>query len=610
MRSAWRAILAMLVLAGAVLGLGVGPAAAENGDVITDYRITYDIQRDGSVRVTEDIDYQFDQTGRHGIFRTLLLQQRDGKDSDSDAVYKVTDVQVSSPDAPAQFTTVETKHGGERYLTVQIGDPQRTLLGDHAAYRISYGLKGALRTVNGMPELYWNATGLDWDADIRHTQVRVTAPEGVGALSCYWGKAGSTSQCQTRTEAGVGIFEQGPMSSGEGVTISAQLPVASVTNATPTLVRHRTVWDRAHVGPKTLVPAGGAALLSVLLAGWTWRRSRDKRYVGLAPGIADRSAPVAMDTLDEDQIPVQFAPPPLPPERAGQVLRRLPTSRMVAAVITDLAHAGAIDIHATARSAKSTKKGVSRVALLRDRSAATAPGRAQFLNTMLPDPSSQFPLDDPGKKVRRRFGKAAETLDKTLQTQVKTLGWVDQSSRWGKTLPIVVIMALPMAIFLLVAVLGLGALAYAIPAVIVLLAMVVIMVLSHRTRLTAEGRAIADQVVGFRRYLERAEAGQLRFEEGQDIFSAYLPWAIIFDLAERWQKVCAELAAAGQIPSQPSWYAGPSFYDTYSDKSFGESLSSSASSAVSSTSSSSSHSGSGGGGSSGGGGGGGGGGSW
>ncbi len=610
MRAAWRAVLATLLGMGWVLGFGVGPAAAESGDVITDYQIGYDIQRDGTVRVTEDIDYRFAQTGRHGIFRTLVLQQRDGSDSAHDVVYGISGLQVSSPDAPAQFTRSFTRHNGVRYLTVQIGDPERVLTGDQASYRISYLLTGALRTVDGIPELYWNATGLDWDADIRHTQVRVTAPEGVGALSCYWGKAGSTSPCQTRTKTGVGIFEQGPMSSRQGVTISAQLPVGSVTNATPTLVRHRTIWDRAHVGPKTLVPAGGAALLSVLVAGWTWRRSRDKRYVGLAPGIADRSAPIAVDTLDEDQIPVQFAPPPLPPELAGQVLRRLPTSRMVAAVITDLAHAGAIDIHASARSGASTKKGISRVAILRSRSAAATPGRAQFLNTLLPDPNSQFPLDDPGKKMRRRFGKAAETLDKTLQGQVQTLGWVDQASRWGKTLPIVVIMALPMAIFLLVAVLGLGALAYAIPAVIVLLAMVVIMVLSHRTRLTAEGRAVADQVVGFRRYLERAEAGQLRFEEGQDIFSAYLPWAIIFDLAEHWQQICAQLAAAGRIPSQPSWYAGPNFYDSYSGKSFGESLSSSASAAVSSTNSSSSRSGSGGGGSSGGGGGGGGGGSW
>ena len=50
---------------------------------------------------------------------------------------------------------------------------------------------------------------------------------------------------------------------------------------------------------------------------------------------------------------------------------------------------------------------------------------------------------------------------------------------------------------------------------------------------------------GFRRYLETAEADQIRFEEGQDLFSRYLPYAIIFGVAERWAKVFDDLAKSG-----------------------------------------------------------------
>ena len=65
------------------------------------------------------------------------------------------------------------------------------------------------------------------------------------------------------------------------------------------------------------------------------------------------------------------------------------------------------------------------------------------------------------------------------------------------------------------------------------------------------------QVEGFKTYLATAEADQLKFEEGEDIFSKYLPWAIIFELAERWAKVCADLVAMGRIPDVvPYWYAG------------------------------------------------------
>ena len=63
-----------------------------------------------------------------------------------------------------------------------------------------------------------------------------------------------------------------------------------------------------------------------------------------------------------------------------------------------------------------------------------------------------------------------------------------------------------------------------------------------------EGRAWTDQVEGFQKYLATAEADQLRFEEGEDIFSRYLPWAIVFGLADRWAKVCGDLVAMGRHP--------------------------------------------------------------
>ncbi|MCW5951889.1 MAG: DUF2207 domain-containing protein, partial [Propionibacteriaceae bacterium] len=71
------------------------------------------------------------------------------------------------------------------------------------------------------------------------------------------------------------------------------------------------------------------------------------------------------------------------------------------------------------------------------------------------------------------------------------------------------------------------------------------------------GRALTDQVEGFRTYLATAEAEQLRFEEGEDIFSKYLPWAILFDLTERWTRLCEQLVAMGRLSAQaPAWYYG------------------------------------------------------
>ena len=95
------------------------------------------------------------------------------------------------------------------------------------------------------------------------------------------------------------------------------------------------------------------------------------------------------------------------------------------------------------------------------------------------------------------------------------------------------------------------------PLLPILITVAVIRIKLRRGQRTAEGRAVCDQVEGFKTYLATAEADQLRFEEGEDIFSKYLPWAIIFELADRWAKICGDLVAMGRLPdATPYWYVG------------------------------------------------------
>ena len=154
-----------------------------------------------------------------------------------------------------------------------------------------------------------------------------------------------------------------------------------------------------------------------------------------------------------------------------------------------------------------------------------------------------------------------------------------------------------------------------VPLLPVIITVAVIRVKLKRGQRTADGRAVCDQVEGFKTYLATAEADQLKFEEGEDIFSKYLPWAIIFELAERWAKICADLVAMGRIPDVvPYWYAGNIYnLSAFNTGFLTSSLTSAASPAPSAGSSGSGFGGGssfGGGGFSGGGGGGGGGGSW
>ena len=91
---------------------------------------------------------------------------------------------------------------------------------------------------------------------------------------------------------------------------------------------------------------------------------------------------------------------------------------------------------------------------------------------------------------------------------------------------------------------------------------------------TADGSAAYAQAIGFREYLKTAEADRLRWEEGVDIFSRYLPYAVAFGCADRWTRVFQELAARGQYQMQPTWYVSPAGVGFAAGADFSSSMSS------------------------------------
>lgn len=596
----------------ALLGLVAAPAQAEDGDRISDYEITYTIREDGVVEVVENIDYVFAEEGRHGIYRTLVTRQPFGDGSDRDVLYRIRDVEVDSADAPDEWTD-STQHDGFRHswLELRIGDPDETIDSTTASYRISYDLEGALRTVDGIPELYWNATGNDWSAAIDQVRIQVVAPQDVVSVSCYQGEAGSSDQCATHTQSGVAIAEASGLTPGEGVTIAVQVPAGSVSNAEPVVEPGGTFLRAARPSPVTIGGTALILLLSVLGAVWTRRANRDERFAGVAPGIIEPAAPVEVDRLSSNRIPVRFNAPDVPAAVGGVLLTSSNASKAAAATLVDLAHRGVLRIEATPSEDPKFRDsgGVQRSAVARDLSRAPEGYAATFATALFKD-SDRIVLDEPEDADAERWQEATSPLVTEVGKAPMERGWRTRGASSG----MVVALALGLTAVLGVigisfGLLGRGALLYLGPLVLAAIALLVAIVLWVTGHRTAEGRALTDQVEGFRRYIETAEARTLRFEEGQDIFSAFLPWAIVFGLADRWQQVCAELAAAGRIPDSPAWYTGPAFYSTFAadgTSSFGESLSSS----VTSASASASSSGAGGGGYSGGGGGGGGGGSW
>ncbi len=53
-------------------------------------------------------------------------------------------------------------------------------------------------------------------------------------------------------------------------------------------------------------------------------------------------------------------------------------------------------------------------------------------------------------------------------------------------------------------------------------------------RRTAKGYAVLRHVDGFRRFIDESEKERAQFAEKKNLFSEYLPYAIVFGATEKW----------------------------------------------------------------------------
>jgi uncharacterized protein (TIGR04222 family) len=238
---------------------------------------------------------------------------------------------------------------------------------------------------------------------------------------------------------------------------------------------------------------------------------------------------------------------------AGLLIDDQVDTREAAATIIDLAVRGALTV-------QSYGEDDFRVTLL-DPTKASAPHETALLTNLFDgEPAgAEKDLSRPGS-----IASAHEQMRDSVRNQVAARGWFRKvpsaagTSSFGfAVIAIAVFATLALGFWIAWARELPKALLLLIPLLPIIITVAVIRAKLKRGQRTAEGRAICDQVEGFRTYLATAEADQLKFEEGEDIFSKYLPWAIIFELADRWAKICGDLVTMGRLPNQtPYWYIG------------------------------------------------------
>ena len=591
-----------LLLVAVLAGLPSDSAGAQGFvfESIKRYDVQIQIQPSGSMLVTETIDYDFGSVPKHGIFRDI--PERLHYDDTYDRIYRIDVVSVKAVGAPADY---EVEHEGGGILHIRIGDPDVTVSGEHV-YTIVYRVDGAL---NGFPdhdELYWNAIGADWNVQIDQASARVTGPAPVTKVACFTGPVGSTLGCaKAVVKSGAAVFGQPIMPPYNALSIVVALPQGSVASTAP-ILEERWSLDRAF--RRTPLTVGGSiGLLALVVVGFgllIWRRGRDRRYRGSqvdqlmgSPGGEEQAVPL----FEKGEAPVEFAPPEdLRPGQVGTLIDERANTLDVTATIIYLAVRKYLVIEEIEKQGWFGKPDWKLT-----RTDTTADDLLAYERKLL------GALFATGNEVlmsglKTKFHQQLVEVEDALYADAVQRKWFlarpdTVRERWVALGAAALVVSLGLA-FVLVRWTKLGL--FAIPLLVG--ALLILVGARWMPRRTAKGTAITRRVKGFRRVIETAETHMSRWAEQENVFTRYLPFAIVFGCTDKWAKAFEGLA----LPADTSWYVSsrPFVYASFAAQMDGFTVTTSGT--IASTPAGSGGSGFGGGGSSGGGGGGGGGGSW
>ena len=547
-----------------VLLVGAMPVQADDDHPqwrITRYDVAANVDRTGLARVTIDFDFNFGTDAGHGPFLTLPLRQAVAGNPD---VWRMIDIDitevVSRSGAPAQVRTT-TEDGN---LVLRIGDPGRTVKGVQR-YVVTYTARGLIaptQASSGLDEVNWNAIGTGWQVPLDQVNVVVTGPSTVAKVACFQGRSFS-SPCQATPLAATGTFTASGLRPGAGMQVVAGFPAGTFVGADPRFEKRLTPGNMFALTPLSGGLAAAIAGLGVLaVARMTRRGARDEAYLGLTPGVRPAPGqPVQLGRVDDRApVTVQFTPPAgTRPGEVGTLLDATADNVDITATIIDLSVRGHFRI---------TELG---------------PGQWRFVHAGSPDPVT--PAERHILATLFRHGPSVTTADLRDKayhdlmpgTRKELYRRVTHELRWFRVSPLMSLTGAVVAgVGLIVVGLLLGAvLGYTVGLGLVglgpIAAGVAVLVSSKKFgRRTAEGSAVLAESKGFELYLRTAEADQIKFEESIDVFSRYLPYAIVFGVAERWAKLFQQLAAAGRYQPDTTWYVGPHGY--FYGSSFGHSL--------------------------------------
>ncbi len=373
------------------------------GEVITDYHVRIDVLQSGSLKVSERIAYDFEQTPRHGIYRDIphtiqtdLLPKDIG----------LSDFSVTMDGKNIRWKEETVSSDAGEMVRIKIGDPDKTITGNHL-YEIRYHVKkGVLLKDDLHDAIRWNAIGTGWNVPIEQVRVDIFLPDTLSRnntlIHTFTGKYGATSTSATLHwldphHLQVKVRSLAPH---EGLTVEVAyaqglLGQSGKANSMTSKETYLTA----------LLPWGGMGLFFFYL----YRFYKEHT-----------------DHLENDSVAPMYTPPQgLDVLQSGLLLDRVADTTDFPAAVIELAQKGYLDIFRNDQMTVFKKREKDTKALSED--------EKYLLEQILFNEDDIFLLDPRNKQRAESIRRGFEKINSMLYKWVKQAGYMTENPRKARS---------------------------------------------------------------------------------------------------------------------------------------------------------------------------------
>lgn len=485
---------------------------------IDNYDVTININSDSSLDISERIDYNFSQSQKHGIYRTIPIKYKARSGNYNLRISNISVVDENS----VPYTFKKSISGGE--IKIKIGDEDKLVIGEKI-YIINYTIKRAINYFDSYDELYWNAIGTDWSVEIDGASAQVILPQKVDQeqlqAKCFFGSYGSTTLCETEIDNQgdkTVVYFKHPyrLPKGQGITIVLGIPKGVIIEPGFLQKALDTVRDNGILVLPILV-------FIILFRRW-YKYGRDPR--GRSTIYAQYSAPDNLTPLE-----------------VGTIIDERFDNRDLSAEIINLAIKGYLRIERIVKKKFIIKTEDYFLTKLKQGKNLKNKFDRKLMESLFKDKDNVKM-----SKLRNEFYKDLNDIKKETYQAVVKKGYFPKNPNKVRNIYIGIGIG-----FVLIG--PLAAILWGVIGIVsVVVSMIIIIVFAFfMPRKTKKGVITKENVLGLKEYLSVAEKDRIKFhnapKKNPKHFEKLLPFAMVLGVEKEWAKQFEEIYI-----KSPNWY--------------------------------------------------------